>query len=253
LVTSLEGLIAEIQGALVQSSQLSQTLIGQFPNLSPSGGSQEAETQELPTQEQGEDLGLILDGIVHMRAWDQGLLEEIPPILGLLRGRSSPGISDYWFFESLSDQVVSILARTTGLLNALRLKDPGTPQACQIQPNSRFLCDESAWEGFRKSFIIENYGSPALSDPRVNDTYAWSLAYIGGVLLKRAQEDLRQIAQGLPSASPLLPLLNENLAVLGQAGAFIGDRLGDYPRIPPMGIIEAADFIPQSQGDGDNA
>lgn len=253
LIAGLEELTAGIQEALGQSSQLSQTLIGQWLGALASENSQNTETQgQGPlTPEQEGHQELITEGIAHMRAWDQALLEEIQPIMRLLEGRSNPGTIDYWFFEALSDQVVSILARAEELSKALGGSNPGTAQACQIAPNSRFLCDPSAWEDFRESFIVESYGSPALKDSSINDAYAWSLAYLSGVFLRLAQEDLQEIAQGLPSASPLLPLLNENLAVMAQTDAFIEDRLADYPRIPPMEVIEAADAIPQTQAEDD--
>jgi len=115
------------------------------------------------------------------------------------------------------------------------------------------LCDEAAWKDFRRSFTLENYGAPALNDPKVNNDYAWELAYLSGVVLRQALGDLQRVASSLPSDSPLLPLLTENLSVLNSADAFVSGRLKGYRYIPANKAIERADTLLGNQGGGDGA
>jgi hypothetical protein len=250
----LEGLGPTFQGAFGQSSQTIEVLLGQSEGVLGAGGNPaaEAQTQGALSPEQQEALVQIAQGIAHANAWDRTVLEQLQGIVGKLEGRSSPGIGDYWFFVALDDQLSALMQRLSALASALGV-EVGEVSTCELSPASRFLCDEAAWKDFRRSFTLENYGTPALNDPKVNNDYAWELAYLSGVVLRQALGDMRRVEGSLSSASPLLPLLTENLSVLNSTDAFVSGRLKGYPYIPANKVIERADTLSGDQGGGDGA
>lgn len=245
---------ATFQGTFGQSSQTIEVLLGQSEGLLGVGGNPaaEAQTQGTPSPEQQEALGQVSQGIAHANAWDRTVLEQLQGIVGKLEGRSSPGVEDYWFFVALDDQLSVLMQRLSALASVLGV-ETGEVSTCELSPASRFLCDEAAWKDFRRSFTLENYGAPALDDPKVNNDYAWELAYLSGVVLRQALGDLQRVASSLPSGSLLLPLLTENLTVLNSADAFVSGRLKGYRYIPANKAIERADTLLGDQGGGDGA
>ena len=250
----LEGLGATFQGTFGQSSQTIEVLLGQSEGLLGVGGNPaaEAQTQGTPPPEQQEALGQIAQGIAHANAWDRTVLEQLQGIVGKLEGRSSPGAGDYWFFVALDDQLSVLMQRLSALASVLGV-ETGEVSTCELSPASRFLCDEAAWKDFRRSFTLENYGAPALNDPKVNNDYAWELAYLSGVVLRQALGDLQRVASSLPPGSPLLPLLTENISVLNSADAFVYGELKKYPYVPANKPIEQADTLLADQGGDDGA
>jgi hypothetical protein len=234
-----------------QSSQTIEALPGQSegPLEVEDNPAAETQTQGTPSPEQQEALNQIAQGIAHANAWDRAVLEQLPGIVDKLEGRSSQGLEDYWFFVALDDQLSVFVQRLSALASVLGT-EAGEVSACELSPTSRFLCDEAAWKDFRRSFTLENYGAPALNDPKVNDDYAWELAYLSGVVLRQALGDLQLITSSLPSDSPLLPLLTENISVLDSADAFVSGRLKGYRYIPTNKAIERADMLLDDQGGG---
>lgn len=250
----LEGLGAAFQGTFGQSSQTIEVLLGQSEGLLGVGGNPaaEAQAQGAPPPEQQEALAQIAQGIAHANAWDSTVLEQLQGIVGKLEGRSNPGMGDYWFFVALDDQLSALMQRLSALASVLGV-EAGKVSACALRPASSFLCDKAAWKDFRRSFTLENYGAPALNDPKVNNDYAWELAYLSGVVLRQALGDLQRVASSLSPGSPLLPLLTENLSVLNSADAFVSGKLKGYRYIPANKVIERADTLSGDQGGGDGA
>lgn len=251
---SLDGGLEGLLGTFGQSSQSIEALLGQSEGLLGVGGNPAAEdqTQSTPSPEQQEALEQVAQGITRANTWDRAVLEQLQGIAEKLEGRSNPAVDRYWFFVSLGDQLSVLMQRLSALASVLGV-EMGEVSACELSPASRFLCNEAAWEDFRQSFILDNYGAPALNDPKVNDDYAWELAYLSGVVLRQALGDLQRVASSLPPGSPLLPLLTENISVLNSADAFVYGELKKYPYVPANKPIEQADTLLADQGGDDGA
>ena len=249
-----EGLVAAFQGGLGQSLQTIQVLLGQSVGLEGAlaNPAAEGQTQGVLPPEQQEAQVQISRGIARAKAWDRVALEQVQGIVGKLEGRSSQDIQDYWFFSSLGDQLFALTQRLSALGSSLGLKTDAIP-ACELNPASSFLCDEAAWEDFRRRFILENYGAPALKDSKVNNDYAWELAYLSGVVLRQALGDLEVLADTLSPDNPLLPFLTENLSVFHAADAFVSSKLKGYRSVPSNQTIEGADMLSGDKGDSDGA